>query len=151
MKRLDFHWTVSTWTFCDKKRVPISVENDAEFFFINDIKEINEKDDAYVVIIKNEDPKEDLLNEYYTKFKFPPYFGFNWNALNDCLGGLGWIEQKNVIVYHERIPTLNQRDTETYLDILRGMVALWKKYEKHNFEVYFNLYDYEKVQQIMRK
>jgi len=31
-----------------------------------------------------------LFNAFDKIFDFP-YFGFNWNALNDCFGGFEWI------------------------------------------------------------
>jgi len=149
MKRLDFHWIVNTWTYANKKRIPQSIENNAEFYFIENPAEINNKSNAYFVTIINDNiSEEDLFNEYYAKFKFP-YFGFNWDALNDCLGGLEWIEQKNVIIYHPQLPQLNEKDLKIYLEILRNAVSLWNKYEEHNFEVYFNLKDFDKVQQIV--
>jgi len=149
MNKLDFHWVENTWTYVNKKRIPQSIEKNAEFYFIEKQEDISNKSDAYFVTIINDNfSEEDLLNEYYTKFKFP-YFGFNWDALEDCLRDLDWIEQINVIVYHERLPALNQRDMETYLDILRGTVAHWKQYEEHIFEVYFKMQDYEKVQKLI--
>jgi len=149
MKRLDFHWIVNTWTYTDKKQIPQSIENNAEFYFIEKPEEIKNKSNSYFVSIINDNfSEDDLFNEYYTKFQFP-YFGFNWNALQDCLGGLEWIKQKDVFVYHPKLPQLNEIHLEIYLDILCCTVGLWKKWEEHNFEVYFNLQDYDVVQQVM--
>jgi len=147
MKRLDFHWVENTWTYANKKRIPQSIENNAEFYFIEKPEEIKNKNNAYfVTIINDNSSKDDLLNEYYTKFKFP-YFGFNWDALDECLGDLDWIEQKDVIVYHPQLPQLNEKDLKIYLEILRDTVRDWEQWEEHNFEVYFNLKDYDRVQQ----
>jgi len=149
MKRIDFHWVENTWTYANKKQVPLSIEKNAEFYFIETQEEINNKENAYFVTIINDNfSKDDLLNVYYIKLKFP-YFGFNWDALEDCLRDLAWIEQENVIIYHPQLPQLNEKDLEIYLDILRGIVGHWKKYEEHNFEVYFNLKDYDQVKQII--
>ena len=150
MKRIDFHWIVDTWTYANKKRVPLFIEYNAEFYFIEKTEEIKNRENAYFVIITNDNfSEEDLLNEYYIKLKFPPYFGFNWDAFNDCLRYLENIEQKNVIIYHPQLPQLNEKDLKIYLKILRDAVRLWKKYEEHNFEVYFNLKDYDQVKQII--
>jgi hypothetical protein len=101
MKTIEFYWIVNTWTFSNKKQIPVSIEKNAEFFFINSIKEINNKNNVHFVMIENNNSsEEELLNEYCTKFEFP-YFGFNWDALTDCLRDLGWIEQKNIFIYHK--------------------------------------------------
>ncbi|MFR9164902.1 MAG: barstar family protein [Dysgonomonas sp.] len=33
--------------------------------------------------------------------RFPNYFGFNWNALLDCLRDFDWIEEKYIILIHD--------------------------------------------------
>jgi hypothetical protein len=149
MRKIEFHWVENTWTFYNKKQVPVSINKESEFFFIDSINEINNKDDVYFVTIKeNNSSKKNLFNEYYEKFKFP-YFGFNWDALLDCMRDLDWIEQRNIVVYHEKLPELNRDDLKIYLYILRNAIGDWKKWEEHDFEVYFNVRDYDSVQQII--
>jgi len=151
MKRLDFQWVENTWTYVNKKRIPQSVRKNAEFYFIENYEEINNKNDVFFVTIINDNfSEEDLLNEYYIKFKFP-YFGFNWDALLDCLRDLEWIKQKNIIVYHPQLPQLNKKNLKIYLEILSNVMESWKQWKEHNFEVYFNLKNYDKVQHIMNK
>jgi len=149
MKRLDFNWVENTWTYVNKKRIPQSIKKNAEFYFIEKQEEISNKNDAYfVTIVSDNFSEENLLNEYYKKFKFP-YFGFNWDALLDCLRDLEWIEQINIIVYHPQLPQLNKKDLKIYLEILRDAIWDWKQWEEHNFEIYFNMQDYNKVQKLI--
>ena len=35
-----------------------------------------------------------LLDSLFESQRFPDYFGFNWNALFDCLGDFSWLEQR---------------------------------------------------------
>jgi len=37
---------------------------------------------------------DELLRSLYYLLWFPGYFGFNWNALEDCLSDLDWINEK---------------------------------------------------------
>src|SRR5258708_20309370 len=39
-----------------------------------------------------------LFDEFAAAFQFPPYFGANWNALNDCLGDLEWLAGESYVV-----------------------------------------------------
>ncbi|OAV76282.1 Barstar (barnase inhibitor) [Bacteroidales bacterium Barb7] len=121
-----------------------------EFDFTNDINEIENGNNLYVVKLNNNyTTEEELLNEYYSLLQFPLYFGFNWDALYDCLEDFHWIKQKNIIICHEILPQLKKNDLKIYLEILHDTVIHWRKYEEHNFNVYFNLKDYNTVQQVI--
>lgn len=78
-----------------------------------------------------------LLNELYLKLKFPNYFGFNWNALSDCLRDLDWIEEKEIIIIHRKLPLLQENDLKVYLNVLFDAVNDWKEGEKHYLTVVF--------------
>lgn len=45
--------------------------------------------------------KKTFLIEFSDKFKFPEYFGFNWDAFSDCITDLSWINSENgfLIIY----------------------------------------------------
>jgi len=118
-----------------------------EFYFIENGGNIHNQNDSYLVKFDCINSKDELLSAYSIKLKFPSYFGFNWDALNDCLKGLEWIEHQTIIIYHPQLPQLNEKDLKIYLEILRDAVGLWNKYEEHNFKVYFSMQDYDKVQQ----
>ena len=40
-----------------------------------------------------------FLKEMASSFNFPDYFGFNYNALQECLNDLDWIEEGNYVLY----------------------------------------------------
>ena len=42
--------------------------------------------------------KAEILSLYYQSFKFPNYFGFNWDALTDFLCYLDdWLVEKRIV------------------------------------------------------
>lgn len=119
--------------------------------FIESVRDIKVDKSTYIVSLKsNIISKEDLLNEYYEKMKFPEYFGFNWDALWDFLKYLDWIKQKNIIIYHSKLPSLEIKEMKIYLNILIQTTAYWNKYEEHFFNVYFNRNDYDMIHKIMK-
>lgn len=39
-----------------------------------------------------------LYNELESSLKFPDYFGGNWNAVDDCMTDLSWINEKKYLI-----------------------------------------------------
>ena len=68
--------------------------------------------------------KRDLLRALANEFKFPQYFGYNWDALEECLNDLSWLgEQSSVVLVHKYMPLVDERQRNTYIDILRHAQA----------------------------
>jgi hypothetical protein len=80
---------------------------------------------------------EDLLIALYEQLKLPGYFGFNWNALSDCLRDFHWIEEKNIILVHTDLPKIEKAELSIYLEILDECVENWKKDGSRAFTVIF--------------
>jgi RNAse (barnase) inhibitor barstar len=40
----------------------------------------------------------ELFNEFSAALQFPYYFGENWNAFNDCMTDLAWLEAESVVI-----------------------------------------------------
>lgn len=57
-------------------------------------------DGFYVAEIKAESlgSADQLFDALADAFRFPDYFGRNWDALNDCLGDLAWIDPAKVLL-----------------------------------------------------
>ena len=59
-----------------------------------------------------------------------PYFGFNWDALDEVLGDLEWITQRKVVIRHDGLPIgLTEQELCIYLKILIGAVEYWRSDE----------------------
>jgi RNAse (barnase) inhibitor barstar len=84
--------------------------------------------------VKSED---ELFEELYKKLNFPDYFGFNWNAVYDCLRDFHWIQNKGIVLIHTEIPQIEENDLKVYLEILKDAVQDWQTDEEHYLEVIF--------------
>ncbi|SRR6266852_8032618 len=100
--------------------------------------EVERPKDSLVVIIPNGvNGVQELLTVLNKGLNLPHYFGFNWDALSDCLRDLGWITQRNVFLIHEDVPSLSGPDLANYLDVLDESVRSWKPKEDHQLVVVF--------------
>ncbi len=66
--------------------------------------------------------KTTLLHALYQSCQLPAYFGFNWDALLDCLSDFGWHAAKGyalIVRNTEAIKTRNPDDWATFLEVVR--------------------------------
>ena len=79
---------------------------------------------------KNIARKEQLLNHVATALHFPKHFGNNWDALEECLTDLEWIDADGYVLYYDHIDALMEAHPdqfETLVEIVRDAVASWKE------------------------
>lgn len=81
---------------------------------------------------------QQLFDLLYRLLTLPGYFGFNWNALSDCLRDFHWIDERNVVIVHDELPELAPMEMKTYLEVLSDAVLDWKPGEAHSLKVVFN-------------
>jgi Barstar (barnase inhibitor) len=97
--------------------------------------------DTATVFYAHLDPEigrvSELLNAIYYLLWFPGYFGFNWDALYDCLRDLNWIPHCQVVLVHSCVPKISEEDLKVYLAILRDSVLDWGVNEDHSLEIIF--------------
>jgi RNAse (barnase) inhibitor barstar len=73
--------------------------------------------------------KEQLLNHVATAMHFPKEFGGNWDALEDHLTDLEWVEGDGYVLYFDHIDgflTAQPDQFETFVEILRDAVSSWE-------------------------
>ena len=79
---------------------------------------------------KNIARKEQLLIHVATALHFPKDFGHNWDALEECLTDLEWVDADGYVIYYDHIDPLLEKHPdqfETLIEILRDAVASWKE------------------------
>lgn len=95
-------------------------------------------EDRFVATISGEQQtKADLLTGLAKTLKFPDYFGYNWDALFDCLQDLSWIPQKEIIIMHKKLPGLPFEELRIYLTVLADAVSSWREKSQHRLAVWF--------------
>lgn len=92
---------------------------------------------------------DELLRFLYYLLWFPGYFGFNWNALEDCLRDFSWVSEEKIIIVHDALPNISNDDLKIYLEILRDTVLDWYGYEQHTLKVVFQKKDRERITKIL--
>ncbi len=108
--------------------------------------------DALVVRIDSgiRSPKQ-IFDLFYHSLSLPGYFGFNWNALFDCLCDLHWIDKRTVAIVHDELPQLSGLEMTTYLSLLSESAVDWHPWEDHSVQVVFNDKDRASVEAALRE
>lgn len=94
---------------------------------------------------------EELIRALYYLLWLPGYFGFNWDALYDCLRDLSWIPYHKIVLVHVTLPELPREELQVYLEILRDAVLDWVGDEGHEIEVVFREIDRFTVEDLLEK
>jgi hypothetical protein len=95
--------------------------------------------------------KRDLLAEYVDQLRLPKYFGWNWDALDECLRDLHWLpDAQRVALVHEGLPLhRGARGRRTYVQLLRDAVAAWAAGDEHELIVVFPIQLREEIADLL--
>jgi hypothetical protein len=96
----------------------------AMFEFVDDLTGFRAPDWIVVRLPGRLTRKQDLLRALAVRLKFPGYFGYNWDALEECLNDLSWLgQQARIVILHKHVPLRDDEQRRTYCNILRQTVA----------------------------
>jgi Barstar (barnase inhibitor) len=84
------------------------------------------------------DSKEALLERLALALGFPSWFGGNWDALEDCLGDLGWRTGDGHVVVFSGHQDLPADDLGVLLDVLASSAAYWAERGRPFFAVFLD-------------
>jgi hypothetical protein len=111
----------------------ISGEN---FIFVDTVAQFEESLGIKVNISADIKSKDQLLRFFQERLRLP-YFGMNWDALQDCLRDLSWLGESEIIIFHEGLPLLPLKDLKIYLSVLSDAVESWEAEPGKVFRVIF--------------
>ncbi|WP_407524606.1 barstar family protein [Lacibacter sp. MH-610] len=109
-----------------------------EYFQLqHQIDEIEEfaKANNYKFYLINQDIKSkgDLLKAFFSICEFPDYFGFNWDALNDCLQDYSFAPANGYIfgiLNSKKIESSLGAEYDTFIDIFSESCKKWEAENK---------------------
>lgn len=112
------------------------------FLFTNEVHK-HPAGDVFVAEIGDVHSKDELLRELSDELSFPDYFGHNWDALWECLNDFQWIDAREIVLIHSKIPDIGIPDMKIYLDLLSESVGRWEDDPMHRLTVIFREDDKE--------
>jgi len=74
--------------------------------------------------------KSGLFDAFAKAFKFPQHFGKNWDALNDCLTDLTWVDGHCwvvILVNCKPFALKYEAEFELLLELLAGVAVSWQE------------------------
>ena len=100
--------------------LPLKQSNKMTKIKFGKIEDFRKDSNSYVGLIPlGITHKQDLLKSYAEVFKFPDYFGFNWDALDECLADFDWLNGiKHIVIYHLDLSQIGIKETKTFLNVL---------------------------------
>jgi RNAse (barnase) inhibitor barstar len=107
------------------------------FSFIQSLSEYTDENGFVAILEAGLRTQHDLFKEISQKLNFPSYFGYNMDALSDCLRDLSWICNYKVVIVHSDVPNIEVHELRTYLEVLDDAVSDWNGDETHSLEIFF--------------
>ena len=82
--------------------------------------------------------KTALLQILGAGLRFPDYYGVNWDACEECIRDLSWLQESNVTIRHTDLPLAGDAAAaKTYLAILNDVVGKLTSRSPHRLVVVF--------------
>lgn len=85
---------------------------------------------VFRIDISDAGDKKAFLDRIAKALQFPDWFGYNWDALNDCLQDLEWLPVRTgyVLIFEhgDLFAAGHEQDFETAIDVFRAASEYWK-------------------------
>jgi len=119
------------------------------FIYVNDANHFIDMA-SFVVHLNEIDNEDNLFDKLYTLLELP-YFGFNYNALYDCLRDFYWVKQYKIIIVHDDLPQVECYLLNAYVDVLYDAINDWKEGEEHELDVVFPKQYEQKIESLITR
>lgn len=88
--------------------------------------------------------REDVFAFYSSTLSFPDYFGWNWDAFDECIHDLSWLEGPMIHIVHPDIPLANDPKARA---IMLSSIHDIKLYSRTNgkLSIHFTALDKQEV------
>lgn len=88
------------------------------------------KSDLFHTMIDGKDclSTKALFKTFSKKLAFPDYFGKNWDAFNECINDLEWLDYSQYVVFFknfEQTLTKNNDELAIFLNIIEEAIQEW--------------------------
>ena len=80
--------------------------------------------------------KPRLLGALAAALEFPEWFGGNWDALEDCLTDLSWIESEGHLILFEGCGGLASEDSGVLREVLASAAEFWSGHGRPFYAVF---------------
>jgi RNAse (barnase) inhibitor barstar len=109
------------------------------FVLTSDVASLRRGDTRVLDVPAELSDKDALFRWYADALEFPDYFGFNWDAFDECLRVLSWVKERRIVLFHRDVPmAAHPKDRRIYVEILADAVTDWKPGEDHELVVAFD-------------
>lgn len=96
------------------------MSNDGLLFHFGDLPSVS-ANSLMVRVPAGMRAKQKILGVFADRLRFPFYFGWNWDAFEECLHDLSWLpEEAPILVIHEDVPFGSGENRPVYLAILNA-------------------------------
>jgi hypothetical protein len=121
------------------------------FVLISDVTSLLDANTRLVEVPTELADKHALLTWYAEALQLPVHFGFNWDALDECLSDLSWIRERRVVLYHRTVPLeASPEDQKIYIDVVAAAARGWKPGEFPELVVAFDAACEPRLQAVTR-
>jgi RNAse (barnase) inhibitor barstar len=93
--------------------------------------------------------RRELFDTYANQFCFPDYFGENWDAFIDCMSDLSWIDADEIMVVHEGLPSLPDKDLCLYLESLQDVLGRARSTDRPRARFLFRESDRARIDELL--
>jgi len=120
------------------------------FHFFTDIPSCDSSNVFCVHIDPEITTPKDLITSFYYSLWFPGYFGFNWDALYDCLRDLEWIPYRKIAIIHRTIPKIPENELKLYLSVLMDASLFFKEKKDYDLYIFFREQDRVMINSLLK-